>query len=318
MIFASRYFIAYVLDLILGDPEFFYHPVRVIGKLISFLEKKLYSFKNKKIFGGVLVILVLTVTFIISYILAISKIIEIFFLYTTLATKCLADEGKKIYEILKSNDIERAKKEVSYLVSRDTGKMNEQQVIRSVVETIAENSVDGVIAPMFFAIIGSFFTWNGVSLALPFAMTYKAINTMDSMLGYKNEKYIDFGMIGAKVDDMANFLPARIAGGVIIPIGAFILRMDYKSAWRIFLRDRLNHGSPNSGHGEAAFAGALGLQFGGKTSYFGKIYDKPTIGDKKRDFILDDIKNARKLLYISSGIGLIIFLILSQLIKVVL
>lgn len=318
MIFATRYFIAYVLDLILGDPEFFYHPVRVIGKLISFLEKKLYNFKNKKLTGGILVFLVLTITFGVSYILAISKITEIFFLYTTLATKCLANEGKKIYEILKSNDIERAKKEVSYLVSRDTGRMDEQQVIRSVVETTSENSVDGVIAPMFFAILGSFFTWNDVSLALPFAMTYKAINTMDSMLGYKNEKYIDFGMIGAKVDDVANFLPARIAGGVIIPIGAFILRMDYKNAWRIFLRDRLNHGSPNSGHGEAAFAGALGLQFGGKTSYFGKIYDKPTIGDKKRDFILDDIKNARKLLYISSGIGLIVFLILSQLIKVVL
>lgn len=318
MIFIMRYSIAYIMDLTLGDPHWFPHPVRFIGKLITLLEKLLYRFSCKKFTGGVLAILTIGITFLISFYLAkLSPILEIFFLYTTLATKSLADEGFRVCKVLVEGDMEKAKKELAYLVSRDTNSMDVTQIVRSILETISENTVDGVIAPMFFAFVGSFFTIEGVSLALPFAMGYKAINTLDSMVGYKNDKYIDFGMVSAKIDDMANFIPARIAGGFIIPMGAFLLRMDYRSAWRIFFRDRLNHSSPNSGHSEAAFAGALGVQFGGRTSYFGKWHDKPTIGDKLKHFGIPDVKRGIRLLYVSSWVGLATFIILSQLIGVI-
>jgi adenosylcobinamide-phosphate synthase len=318
MIFIMRYSIAYIMDLILGDPHWFPHPVRFIGKLITLLEKLLYRFSCKKFTGGVLAILTIGIAFLISFYLAkLSYILEIFFLYTTLATKSLADEGFRVCKVLVEGDMEKAKKELAYLVSRDTNSMDVTQIVRSILETISENTVDGVIAPMFFAFVGSFFTIEGVSLALPFAMGYKAINTLDSMVGYKNDKYIDFGMLSAKIDDMANFIPARIAGGFIIPMGAFLLRMDYRSAWRIFFRDRLNHSSPNSGHSEAAFAGALGVQFGGRTSYFGKWHDKLTIGDKLKHFGIPDVKRGIRLLYVSSWVGLATFIILSQLIGVI-
>ena len=239
MIFIMRYSIAYIMDLILGDPHWFPHPVRFIGKLIELLEKLLYKFNCKKFTGGILAILTIGITFLISFYLAkLSYFLEIFFLYTTLATKSLADEGFRVCKVLVEGDMEKAKKELAYLVSRDTNSMDVTQIVRSVLETISENTVDGVIAPMFFAFLGSFFEIDGVSLALPFAMGYKAINTLDSMVGYKNDKYIDFGMVSARIDDVANFIPARIAGGFIIPIGAFLLRMDCKSAWRIFFRDR--------------------------------------------------------------------------------
>ena len=168
---------------------------------------------------------------------------------------------------------------------------------------------------MFFAFLGSLFSIDGVSLALPFAMGYKAINTLDSMVGYKNEKYMNFGTVSARIDDIANFIPARLSGGLIIPIAAFILRYDYKSAWRIFFRDRLNHSSPNSGNSEAAFAGALGVQFGGKTSYFGKIHNKPTIGDKLKNFGIPDVKKGIRLLYVTSWVGMVIFTIIYSLIS---
>ena len=151
-----------------------------------------------------------------------------------------------------------------------------------------------------------------------FAMGYKAINTLDSMVGYKNDKYMDFGMVSAKTDDVANFIPARIAGGFIIPLAAMVLRLDYKGAWKIFSRDRLNHSSPNSGNSEAAFAGALGVQFGGKTSYFGKIHEKPTIGDKKKSFDLRDIMKAIKLLYVSSWVGIVFFTMITYLMDLLL
>ena len=319
VIFIIRYSIAYVLDLLLGDPHWFPHPVRFIGKLITFLEKLLYGFKCKRFTGGILAILTIGITFVVSYFLArISVVLEIFFLYTTLATKSLADEGFRVCKILVEGDMEKAKKELSYLVSRDTGNMDVVQITRSILETISENSVDGVISPMFFAFLGSFFSIEGVSLALPFAMGYKAINTLDSMVAYKNDRYMHFGTVSAKIDDVANFIPARLAGGFIIPVAAFILRYDYKRAWRVFFRDRLNHSSPNSGNSEAAFAGALGVQFGGKTSYFGKIHDKPTIGDKLKNFGIPDVKKGIRLLYVTSWVAMAFFIIVSSLINYVL
>ena len=311
--FVVKFGLAYIIDLILGDPRWLYHPVIIIGKLISFLEKILYKFKNKIFTGAILNILTLGITFFVSLLLArLGYIIEIIFIWTTLATKSLADEGKKVYNILKSGDIEKAKKELSYLVSRDTNTLSLDKIIMSVVETIAENTVDGFASPAFYAVIGSFFSISifgkDVSLALPFAMTYKAINTLDSMVGYKNEKYIDFGKVSARVDDVANFIPARLTGLILVPLSSLLLGYDFKNALKIFFRDRNKHSSPNSGQSESAYAGALGIQFGGKISYFGKEYEKPKIGDKKKEFEYEDIKKAVKILYVTSLLATIVFI----------
>ncbi|MGL6065206.1 MAG: adenosylcobinamide-phosphate synthase CbiB [Fusobacteriaceae bacterium] len=315
MKFIIIYFIAYILDLCVGDPNYFFHPIRLIGVLIQNCEKVLYKIKNKKIGGLLLTFVVVVVTFVISYSLVrVSIILEIFLIYTTLATRCLGNEGQKVFNILKKGDMEKARKEIGYLVSRDTNQMDENQIIRSTIETISENLVDGVIAPMCFAFLGSFFYIKGYSLALPFAMAYKAINTLDSMVGYKNEKYLNFGMFSAKVDDFVNLIPARLTGGFIIPISSMVLGLHWKNSWKIYFRDRLKHSSPNSGNPEAAFAGALGLQFGGKTSYFGQVQNKPTIGDKIKEFDIEDIKKSCKLLYVSSFIGLFLLVILRVLI----
>jgi len=302
--FVVKFGLAYIIDLILGDPRWLYHPVIIIGKLISFLEKFLYKAKNKIFSGAILNILTLSTTFFVSLLLArAGYIVEIFFLFTTLATKSLADEGKKVYRILKSGDIEKAKKELSYLVSRDTNTLSLDKIIMSIVETIAENTVDGFISPAFFAFIGSFFYveifGNIVSLALPFAMTYKAINTLDSMVGYKNEKYIDFGKVSARIDDVANFIPARLLG------------YNSKNSLKIFFRDRNKHSSPNSGQSESAYAGALGIQFGGKISYFGEDYEKQKIGDKLKEFDYEDIKKSVNILYVVSLIATISFIMVS-------
>ncbi|WP_315523249.1 adenosylcobinamide-phosphate synthase CbiB [Fusobacterium massiliense] len=314
--FVVKFGIAYIIDLILGDPRWLYHPVIIIGKLISFLEKILYKFKNKIFTGAILNILTLGITFFVSLLLArLGYIIEIIFIWTTLATKSLANEGKKVYNILKSGDIEKAKKELSYLVSRDTNTLSLDKIIMSVVETIAENTVDGFASPAFYAFIGSFFSISifgkDVSLALPFAMTYKAINTLDSMVGYKNERYIDFGKVSARVDDVANFIPARLTGLIFIPLASFILGYNFKNSLKIFFRDRNKHSSPNSGQSESAYAGALGIQFGGKISYFGKDYEKPTIGDKTKEFEYEDIKKAVNILYVVSFIATIAFMLIN-------
>lgn len=315
MNFILKIWIAYLLDLVLGDPHWFPHPVRFIGKYITFIENRIYSLKNRKICGGLLAFTVILTTGVLSYYIAkTSQYLEIFFLYTTLATKSLGAEGIRVYKILKSGDLKMAQKELSYLVSRDTGEMDETQVVRSTMETIAENTVDGIIAPMFYAFLGSMMVINGVSLALPLAMGYKAVNTLDSMVGYKNERYIDFGMVSAKIDDLFNFIPARLSGLIIIPIATFLLGMGIKRPLKIFFRDRKNHSSPNSGHPEAVFAGAIGVQFGGKTKYFGKYYEKPTIGDKLKEFQCEDIKKCYKIMFMTSLVGMTLFTIFIQLV----
>ncbi|WP_026338997.1 adenosylcobinamide-phosphate synthase CbiB [Fusobacterium russii] len=314
--FAVKFTLAYIMDLILGDPKWLYHPVIIIGKLINFLERILYKFKNKILVGIILNILTLFLTFSISlFFTYLGLFFEIFFLYTTLATRCLADEGRKVYKILKQGDIEKAKKELSYLVSRDTSTLSADKIIMSIVETISENTVDGFVSPAFFAFIGSFIEVNifgkNLSLALAFAMTYKAINTLDSMVGYKNEKYIDFGKFSARVDDVANFIPARLTGLIFVPLSSLILAYDFKNSLKIFFRDRNRHSSPNSGQSESAYAGALGIQFGGKISYFGKEYEKQKIGDKLKEFDYEDIKKAVNILYAVSFITTVIFIALS-------
>ena len=303
LIFFIKIWIAYVLDLIFGDPQNVVHPVQVIGKIISAGEKVLLRKKYKFLVGAVLNIFTVFITYTLMYLISKSvkisvffMIIEIYLMYTIFSINSLAREGNRVYRILKEGDIEKARKDLSYLVSRDTEMMDEKMIIRSTMETISENTVDGIVAPMFYMFLGG----------MPLAMAYKAINTLDSMVGYKNEKYMDFGKFSAKVDDAANFIPARITG-ILIVLASMILDYDYKNSLKIFLRDRKNHSSPNSAHSEASVAGALGVQFGGKVSYFGKETDKPTIGDKTKEFELEDIRKNIRIMYVTSFLSLVIF-----------
>ena len=304
MIMIIKIWIAYVLDLIFGDPRNIIHPVQIIGKIIELLEKFLLKKRYKVFVGGILTVVTVGITYILCFLISTNiekplvAILEIYLMYTVFSVNSLAREGRRVYNILKKGDIEVARKELSYLVSRDTGMMDEKMVIRSTMETISENTVDGIIAPMFYMFLGG----------LPLAMAYKAVNTLDSMVGYRNEKYIEFGKFSARTDDAANFIPARITG-LLIVIASLILRYDYRAAWKIFLRDRKNHSSPNSGHSEAGVAGALGVQFGGVVSYFGKEVRKPAIGDKKKEFELEDIKKNIRIMYTTSLVGIIIFTI---------
>lgn len=301
-----KIWIACILDLVFGDPQNIIHPVQIIGKMISLGEKILLKEKSGsryKFFAGIILnIFVVSITYGLTCLIykssktsGVFTLIEIYLMYTVFSVNSLAREGNRVYNILKEGDIEKARKDLSYLVSRDTETMDEKMIIRSTMETISENTVDGIVAPMFYMFLGG----------LPLAMTYKAINTLDSMVGYKNEKYMDFGKFSAKLDDVANFIPARITG-ILIVIASMILGYDYKNSLKIFIRDRKNHSSPNSGHAEAGVAGALGVQFGGRVSYFGKEADKPTIGDKIKDFELEDIKKNIKIMYVASFLSLAI------------
>ena len=303
LIFFIKIWIAYVLDLIFGDPQNVVHPVQVIGKIISAGEKVLLRKKYKFLAGAALNIFTVSITYTSMYLISKSVKISVFFMsieiylmYTIFSINSLAREGNRVYRILKEGGIERARKDLSYLVSRDTETMDEKMIIRSTMETISENTVDGIVAPMFYMFLGG----------MPLAMAYKAINTLDSMVGYKNEKYMEFGKFSAKVDDVANFIPARITG-ILIVLASMILGYNYKNSLKIFLRDRKNHSSPNSAHSEASVAGALGVQFGGKVSYFGKETDKPTIGDKTKEFELEDIRKNIRIMYVTSFLSLVIF-----------
>ena len=307
LIFFIKIWIAYVLDLIFGDPQNVVHPVQVIGKIISAGEKVLLRKKYKFLAGAVLNIFTVSITYTSMYLISKSvkisvffMIIEIYLMYTIFSINSLAREGNRVYRIMKEGDIEKARKDLSYLVSRDTEMMDEKMIIRSTMETISENTVDGIVAPMFYMFLGG----------MPLAMAYKAINTLDSMVGYKNEKYMEFGKFSAKVDDVANFIPARITG-ILIVLASMILGYDYKNSLKIFLRDRKNHSSPNSAHSEASVAGALGVQFGGKVSYFGKEINKPTIGDKIKDFELEDIRKNIRIMYVTSFLSLVMFSVIS-------
>ena len=282
------YTIGLVLDFIIGDPNNPFHPVRIIGALGIKLENITRRvFKNLKISGFVTWLGVILITFLVNSLIvrlafSISNIfgiiIEGILLYFCISFKGLKVEGLKVIKVLESGDIEGARKQLSYIVGRDTEALDEEGIIRAVIETVAENTSDGIIAPLLFGALGG----------APLAMTYKAVNTCDSMFGYKNDKYIDFGLVSAKMDDLFNYIPARLTGYLVI-FAAFILGLDYKNSYRIYKRDRYNHTSPNSAHPESAVAGALGIRLGGANYYFGKIVEKPTIGDKNKVIEISDL-----------------------------
>lgn len=305
----------YILDLIIGDPYSFPHPVRFIGKLINFVEKQIRkitkSDKGLKIAGFILWFIVVGVTlgstFIVIQLFKFNKIayflVNSILIYTTLATKCLKDESVKIYKVLKTGDIEKSRIQLSYIVGRDTTNLSEKEIVRATVETVAENTVDGIIAPLFYGFIGG----------APLAMAYKAINTLDSTVGYKNEKYYYLGYASAKIDDIANYIPARI-GVILLSLGSLFVGFNFKDALKIGIRDRKNHKSPNCAFPEGAVAGALGIQLGGTNIYFGKAVYKPTIGDKKREIEIEDIVRTNKIMYSSSIISVIIFTVIYYLV----
>ena len=298
----------YALDLIIGDPYSFPHPVRYIGKLISIVEKQIRkitsSDKGLKIAGFFLWFIVVGATFgITTLVLQLFKfnklayfIVNTILIYTTLATKCLKDESVKIYKVLKTGDLEKSRIQLSYIVGRDTTNLNEKEIVRATVETVAENTVDGIIAPLFYGFIGG----------APLAMAYKAVNTLDSTVGYKNDKYYYLGFASAKIDDIANYIPARL-GVILLPLGSLFAGFNFKDALKIGIRDRKNHKSPNCAFSEGAVAGALGIQLGGTNVYFGKEVYKPTIGDKTREIEFEDIVRTNKIMYSSSIISIIIF-----------
>nr|WP_312577934.1 adenosylcobinamide-phosphate synthase CbiB [Sedimentibacter sp.] len=298
----------YILDLIIGDPHGFFHPIKLIGNMISSVEKKLRTrCKNKdeeRRAGAVLWITVVGVSFVVPYLLLVlassinlilAIILESIMCYYILATKSLRDESMKVYKALKENNIVEARKYLSYIVGRDTENLNESSVAKGAVETVAENTSDGVIAPIIFILIGG----------APLGFMYKAINTLDSMVGYKNEKYIDFGRFSAIADDVFNYIPARISAYLMI-IASMLSGMDYKNAYKIYKRDRYNHLSPNSAQTESVCAGALNISLGGGNYYGGVLVSKPTIGDDNRPIEAEDIKRANKLMYATSFICLIL------------
>ena len=302
--------IGFCLDLLLGDPYWAPHPVRVVGALISGLERGLRrvfpsSPRGELAAGGVLVVLTLFIPtgFTVLLLWACGQLspwltlgLESLLSYQLLAAKSLSDESRKVYEALKTGDLNQARQAVSMIVGRDTASLDEAGVTRAAVETVAENASDGVVAPLLFLAIGG----------APLGVFYKAVNTMDSMVGYKNDRYLDFGRAAARLDDAVNFLPARLAG-VLMCLAARPAGFDGKNAWKIFLRDRKKHKSPNSAHTEAAAAGALDIQLGGSSFYFGKRVEKPTIGDPLRPVEPADILRCNRLMYAAAFLAMVLF-----------
>lgn len=301
----------FVLDLLIGDPHFIPHPVRLIGSLISFCDKRLncdagYNISEKKLNlikykrGMLLAFTVIFATFAMSVIIIVAAysinlyagvIVEAVMTWQILATKCLRVESMRVYDALRTDGADAGRRAVSMIVGRDTSVLDAAGVTRAAVETIAENTSDGVIAPMLYTAIG------GPVLGF----VYKAVNTMDSMLGYKNDKYMYFGRFAARLDDVVNFIPARISAYLMIA-AAFIggRQFDGKNAYRIFKRDRFNHASPNSAQTESVCAGALRVQLAGDAVYFGKLVKKKYIGDGLREIEYEDIKRANRLMYITA------------------
>lgn len=303
--------LGFILDTIIGDPYKLPHPIRWIGSFISILEKLCRKIAKSNtmlmILGAILVFIVVFVsggiTLLVLKLASFNKyaylIVSSVICYYMLAGKSLKTESMKVYKAFENNDTEGARKAVSMIVGRDTQSLTKEGIIKAAVETVAENSSDGVVAPLIYMLI--FGPVGGV--------VYKAVNTMDSMIGYVEEKYFYIGKFAAKLDDVLNYIPARISG-ILVIISAFILRYDYKNAFRIFKRDRRKHASPNSAQTESAMAGALGVQLAGDATYFGVVHKKPYIGDKKRKIENEDIKRANDIMYTMTIICLVVGLVI--------
>ncbi len=304
---------AYILDLIFGDPLWFPHPVRGIGWLIEKMEGLSRSIiKNERLSGIIFAFIIIGLSWSVTFILIrttyflnhyLGLLVSIIIIYTSLSVKDLAVESLAVFKALEKRDIDNARTCLSKIVGRDTENLGEVEITRATVETVAENIVDGIISPLFYAFLGG----------APLAIAYKAINTMDSMVGYKNKKYINFGWAAAKIDDIANFIPARISV-IFLTLASWIAGYNTVCAWKITMRDGMKNPSPNSGLPEAAVAGALGVQLGGLNYYKSVASRKPYIGDNIDPLDRSHIKKAVKIAYITSvlfvimGITLYLFI----------
>ncbi len=325
----TAFFMGFMLDLIMGDPYWLPHPVRLIGKFITAVETRLRKKDAEKrtdvdksaeelrqgrcLVAVVLcsVVVVVTVLLTLAYWLNsyVGIMLETVMTYQILAVKCLKVESMKVYRALKIADLEQARAAVSMIVGRDTACLDAEGVARAAIETVAENTSDGVIAPMLYLAAGG---------PIP-GFLYKAVNTMDSMVGYKNDRYLYFGRAAAKLDDAANFIPSRVSACLMIA-AAYILGMNNKyfsgnGALKIYRRDRRNHASPNAAQTESVCAGALGIRLAGDASYFGKIVQKPYIGEALRRAEYEDIQRANRLMYVTAWLcGLVCFVVFMLLI----
>ncbi len=301
--------IAFVIDLLIGDPPKIPHPVIIMGKAIEKIESILRRYTStsihERLAGMILVFIILAssyyLTELLLYLLGmihpwLSWMIGTWLISTTIAIKGLAKEGKKINRLLQRGDLVQARKHVGYIVGRDTDYLDEREVIRATVETVAENIVDAIISPLFYALIG------GPALA----MTYRASNTLDSMCGYKNDRYLHFGWASARIDDLLNFIPARLTG-ILLIIAAWILRLNAKQAYKIWKRDAHLHPSPNSGIPESVVAGALGVRLGGINFYFGQPNRKAYLGDNLIPMQQIHIRQTIFLLYMTAWLFIILF-----------
>ncbi len=324
MIYTFQIVAALLLDFLFGDPHWYPHPVRLIGVICRVSENTTRKYINNPFTAGFLtVIIVLFVTGITVFFLLtvcygfsvlIGDIAAVILLYTSFAARDLIHHSGDVFHRLTDNrNLDEARKAVGKIVGRDTHSLNDSEISKACVETVAENMVDGITAPFFFALLFGLFSPYVSMTAIGFsavgALLYKAVNTMDSMIGYKNDKYVDFGRIAARLDDFVNLLPSRISGLMVI-LAAFILKLDYRGAFKIFIRDRLSHSSPNAGHTEAAVAGALGIRLGGPSSYFGKAVSKRFIGDDIFKITPDNIKTSNKLVLLASLLFIAAFLAL--------
>ena len=309
---------ALVLDSILGDPHYRFHPVIIVGHIISYWENVFYSSKNGKIRGIIFLFCVLlTVVMTTSTILFIAFLlgkyvyiaVQIFMLYSAISFRSLQAESNLVAISLRDGNIDKARLFLSYIVGRDTKNLEEKAIIRATIETIGENYIDGIISVLIYMLLGSFY-----GQAVLFAWVFKAVNTMDSMVGYKNDRYCDFGWAAAKLDDVLNFIPARV-GGLIAILAGGLIGFDFKRGFSVFFRDRKNHKSPNSAHGEAAFAGLLGITLGGGSFYQGEFVQRPTMGDNTKEAEISDITNAHKILTASVVLCAFIILFMEGFIK---
>lgn len=300
----------FVIDLLLGDPAWMPHPVVFMGRCISALEKLLRRALPKtpkgELAGGVILAAVLPLGTLVFTGLcvwglglvhpALGFALQVLWCWQALAAKGLRQESENVRRALDTGTLDDARKAVSRIVGRDTAALSREGVIRAAVETVAENFSDGVVAPLFWMLIGG----------APLALAYKAVNTMDSMVGYKNDRYLYFGRAAAKLDDAANWLPSRLAA-LLLVAAAPLTGQNAKRAFALWRRDRRKHASPNSAQTESAMAGALGVRLAGPASYFGKIHQKPWIGEDTRPIEPQDITRAGRMLYAGSALALVLF-----------